>query len=54
MPDNEFATTLVVLDRADVPLPVVAAAVFSVCLGWRLLALVRGWQAPMPKGPANV
>ena len=48
------AAVAVVLDRADVPLSVVAAAGFSVCLGWRLLALVRGWQAPMPKGPANV
>ena len=48
------AAVAVVLDRADVPLPAVAAAGFSVCLGWRLLALVRGWQAPMPKGPANV
>ncbi|WP_439939452.1 trimeric intracellular cation channel family protein [Nocardia sp. N13] len=48
------AAVAVVLDRADLPLPVVAAAGFSVCLGWRLLALVRGWQAPMPKGPANV
>jgi uncharacterized membrane protein YeiH len=48
------AAVVVVLDRADLPLPIVAAAGFSVCLGWRLLALVRGWQAPMPKGPANV
>ena len=48
------AAVAVVLDRADLPLPVVAAAGFAVCLGWRLLALVRGWQAPMPKGPANV
>ena len=48
------AAGAVVLDRADLPLPVVAAAGFAVCLGWRLLALVRGWQAPMPKGPANV
>jgi uncharacterized membrane protein YeiH len=48
------AAVAVVLDRADLPLPIVAAAGFGVCLGWRLLALVRGWQAPMPKGPANV
>ena len=33
---------------------VVAAAGFSTCLGLRLLALVRGWRAPLPKGPANV
>ncbi len=48
------AAVAVVLDRADVPLSLVAAAGFSVCLGWRLLALVRGWRAPLPKGPANV
>ena len=48
------AAVAVLLDRADLPLPVVAAAGFSVCLGWRLLATVRGWQAPLPKGPANV
>ncbi len=48
------AAVAVVLDRADLPLLVVAAAGFGTCLGWRLLALVRGWQAPMPRGPANV
>ncbi|MBS2938165.1 trimeric intracellular cation channel family protein [Nocardioides sp. J2M5] len=48
------AAVAVVLDRADVSLLVVAAAGFGTCLGWRLLALVRGWQAPMPRGPANV
>lgn len=48
------AAVVVVLDRADLPLLVVAAAGFGTCLGWRLLALVRGWQAPMPRGPANV
>ncbi|GAA1449993.1 trimeric intracellular cation channel family protein [Mycobacterium cookii] len=48
------ATVAVLLDRTDVPLLVVAAAGFTTCLGWRLLALVRGWRAPLPKGPANV
>ncbi len=48
------AAVAVVLDRAGLPLELVAAAGFSTCLGWRLIALVRGWQAPMPKGPANV
>ncbi|KQV69821.1 hypothetical protein ASC64_08380 [Nocardioides sp. Root122] len=48
------AAVAVVLDRVGLPLGVVAAAGFGTCLGWRLLALVRGWQAPMPKGPANV
>jgi uncharacterized membrane protein YeiH len=48
------AAVAVLLDRAGVPLGFVAAAGFSTCLGWRLLALVRGWQAPLPQGPANV
>lgn len=48
------ALVAVLLDRTDLPLEVVAAAGFSTCLGFRLLALVRGWSAPLPKGPANV
>ncbi len=48
------AAVAVLLDRAGVPLGLVAAAGFGTCLGWRLLALVRGWQAPLPQGPANV
>ncbi|MDZ5661957.1 trimeric intracellular cation channel family protein [Nocardioides sp. S-58] len=48
------AAVAVLLDRTDLPTVVVAAAGFATCLGWRLLALVRGWQAPMPRGPANV
>lgn len=48
------AAVAVLLDRTDLPLAVVAASGFTVCLGWRLLATVRGWSAPMPKGPANV
>lgn len=48
------AAVAVLLDRTGLPLPVVAAAGFTTCLGWRLLALVRDWRAPLPKGPANV
>ena len=48
------ALVAVLLDRTDLPLGVVAAAGFSTCLGFRLLALVRGWRAPLPQGPANV
>lgn len=48
------AAVAVLLDRADLPFLVVAAAGFATCLTWRLLALVRGWSAPLPKGPANV
>jgi uncharacterized membrane protein YeiH len=48
------AAVVVVLERLGVPEVGLAAAGFVTCLGWRLLALVRGWQAPMPRGPANV
>jgi uncharacterized membrane protein YeiH len=48
------AVVAVLLDRTDLPFLVVAAAGFSTCLTWRLLALVRGWRAPLPRGPANV
>lgn len=48
------AAVVVVLERLGVPEVGLAAAGFATCLGWRLLALVRGWQAPMPRGPANV
>jgi uncharacterized membrane protein YeiH len=48
------AVVAVLLDRTDLPVLVVAAVGFSTCLVWRLLALVRGWSAPLPRGPANV
>ncbi len=48
------AAVAVLLDRTDLPVWAVAAGGFSTCLGFRLLALVRGWRAPLPKGPANV
>jgi len=48
------AVVAVLLDRTELPLLVVAAAGFATCLVWRLLALVRGWQAPLPRGPASV
>ena len=35
------ALVAVLLDRAD-------------CLVWRLLSMWRGWQAPVPRGPASV
>ncbi len=47
------AAVAVVLDRADLPLLMVAAAGFTTCLGWRLLALVRGWQAPIAARPGK-
>ena len=41
---------------ARVELPVLASALLGggVCLVWRLLALRRNWQAPLPRGPASV
>ncbi len=38
----------------DAPLLVMAVAGAGVCLVWRLLALWRGWHAPLPRGPASV
>jgi len=48
------ATVAVLLDSTDLPPVLVASAGFATCLGWRLLAMVRGWRAPLPKGPASV
>jgi uncharacterized membrane protein YeiH len=48
------AAIAVVGTRADLPVLAVAFAGAGVCLVWRLLAMWRGWQAPMPTGPASV
>jgi uncharacterized membrane protein YeiH len=40
--------------RLDLPLLPVALVGAGVCLVWRLLALWRNWQAPLPTGPASV
>jgi hypothetical protein len=40
--------------RLDFPVVVVALLGGGVCLAWRLLAMWRHWQAPMPTGPASV
>ena len=48
------ALVAVLLDRGDVPFGLAAAAGATVCLVWRLLSMWRGWQAPMPRGPASV
>jgi uncharacterized membrane protein YeiH len=48
------AAVAVVLDRLGLPVWVVATAGSGTCVVWRLLALRRGWRAPMPRGPANV
>jgi len=48
------ATVVVLGDRADLPVVAVAVAGAGVCLLWRLVAMWRGWQAPMPTGSASV
>jgi uncharacterized membrane protein YeiH len=40
--------------RADLPVLAVALTGAGVCLVWRLLAMWRGWQAPMPMGSSSV
>ena len=48
------AMVAVLMERGG--LPVVAAALTgaTVCLAWRLLAVWRDWQAPLPRGSASV
>lgn len=46
------AAVVVLGDRIDLSVVVVAVAGAGVCLAWRLLAMWRDWQAPMPAGPA--
>jgi len=36
------------------PQSLVMAAAFVVCAGWRLLAMWRHWEAPLPRGSASV
>jgi len=48
------ATIAVLGTRADLPGLLVTVTGAGVCLAWRLLAMWRHWQAPMPTGPASV
>ena len=48
------AAVAVVLDRLGLPVWVIASAGSGTCVAWRLLALRRGWRAPLPRGPASV
>lgn len=41
-------------ERWDQPMAVVVPLAATTCLVWRLLAMWRGWRAPMPAGPASV
>lgn len=48
------ALVAVMLDRQDAPQTVVIVLGVGTCIVWRMLAVVRGWRAPLPRGPANV
>ena len=48
------ATWAVLASGWDQPVWLVAFPGVIVCFGLRLLALWRGWRAPLPKGPASV
>lgn len=48
------ASVAVLLEGAGQPLWLSALLGGGLCLGWRLLAVVRNWQAPRPRGPASV
>ena len=48
------AAIMVVGDRLGFPVGVVAVLGGGACLVWRLLAMWRHWQAPMPTGSASV
>jgi uncharacterized membrane protein YeiH len=41
-------------DALAQPVALSALVGAAVCLGWRLLAIWRLWQAPLPSGPASV
>ncbi|TQL69105.1 putative membrane protein YeiH [Nocardioides albertanoniae] len=38
----------------ELPPDAVMAAAFVICVGWRLLAMWRHWEAPLPRGSASV
>lgn len=40
--------------HTDLPTVVVALAGGGLCIAWRLVAIWRHWQAPVPTGPASV
>ncbi|QZY27850.1 trimeric intracellular cation channel family protein [Nocardioides coralli] len=48
------AGAAVAAEAAGLPVTVCALTGAAVCLVWRLLAIWRHWQAPLPSGPASV
>jgi uncharacterized membrane protein YeiH len=51
-----LAGAAIAVTGAELDLPVMVSALLGggVCLVWRLLAMWRQWQAPLPSGPASV
>ncbi len=48
------AMVAVLMERGGLPVVVAALTGAAVCLAWRLLAVWRDWQAPLPRGSASV
>ncbi|GAA4365930.1 trimeric intracellular cation channel family protein [Nocardioides caricicola] len=48
------AIVVVVGSYTDLPFAIVAFTGGGLCIVWRLLAIWRHWQAPVPTGPASV
>jgi uncharacterized membrane protein YeiH len=48
------ASVAALMTGAGLPLWLTALCGGGLCLVWRLLAIIRGWQAPMPRGSASV
>jgi uncharacterized membrane protein YeiH len=48
------ATWAVLAQRLDWNIWVVALPGVAICFGWRVLAMLRNWRAPVPSGPASV
>ena len=45
---------MVLREGTDLPTVLVALAGGGLCTVWRLVAMWRNWQAPLPRGPASV
>jgi uncharacterized membrane protein YeiH len=48
------ATWAVLAQRQGWDVWAVALPAVTICFGWRVLAILRGWRAPVPSGPASV
>lgn len=48
------AAWAVFADHQGWSLGVVALPGVAICFGWRVLAILRNWRAPVPSGPASV